>query len=196
MSNGFLTPGLADEIQEDLKGQSPGRPSVYTEDAAHEILRRTAQGEPILRICRSEHLPARSTVYEWLHDNLHGFADKFARAKELGAEAIRDETFDIADDGFNDWMEKENKDGSTFVALNKEAIMRSKLRIDQRQWYLSVFKPSVYGNKQSVELTGKDGGPVHMKSEVKADKIAALLSQAEARKPKTETQDDDVSDLI
>ena len=60
---------------------------------------------------------------------------------------------EIADDGRNDWMEVETKKGS-YVSLNSEAVARSRLRIDQRKWYLSKLAPKKYGEKLDIEHSG------------------------------------------
>jgi hypothetical protein len=55
---------------------------------------------------------------------------------------IADELLEIADDGSNDWMERE-KGG---YELNAEHIQRSRARIDTRKWLLSKMLPKVYGD--------------------------------------------------
>ena len=42
-----------------------GRPTIFTPELAREIPTRLAEGESLRKICADEHMPARSTVYEW-----------------------------------------------------------------------------------------------------------------------------------
>ena len=60
-----------------------------------------------------------------------------------------DEVLEIADDGSNDWMERDGRD-----VENSEAIARSRLRVDTRKWVLSRMLPKMYGDKQSLDLSG------------------------------------------
>ena len=136
-----------------------GRPSLYTEELAAEICQRIASGETLSQICRtSEHMPARTTVLLWALDDREGFSDRYARAREMQFEAWADEITEISDDGTNDWMERESKDGSTQTVLNGEHVQRSRLRVDSRKWLLSKLKPERYGDK--LQHSGPGGGPV------------------------------------
>jgi hypothetical protein len=98
-------------------------------------------------------MPAESTVRDWVVSNRDGFSAKYAQAREAGYLKIADELLDIADDGRNDWEERETR-GSTYIALNKEAVERSKLRVETRKWLLSKMLPKVYGDKITNEITG------------------------------------------
>jgi hypothetical protein len=130
-----------------------GRPTLYTEALAEEICRRIADGETLKQVCRDEHIPADSTVRLWVLDDRDGFSARYARARDLHLEGMADEITEIAEDGRNDWMERETKSGRIVTALNEEAVARSRLRIDSRKWLLSKLKPERYGD--SLKLTGQ-----------------------------------------
>lgn len=134
-----------------------GRPSKFTQEIADEICERLSEGESLRRICMSEHIPERRTVFSWLlNDKYKEFHHQYTRARELQAENFADEMSDIADDGSNDYME--TIDGETGAILgyklNGEHINRSRLRIDTRKWIASKLKPKKYGDKIEVENTG------------------------------------------
>ncbi len=131
-----------------------GRPSVYTPEIATEICNRVAEGESLYRICEDDHMPSRSTVLKWALDDLHGFSSVYARARELQLGVREDEIFDIADDGRNDWEERPGKGGETYIALNKEAVERSKLRVATRQWVLTKLRPDKFGDRVKQEFSG------------------------------------------
>lgn len=135
-----------------------GRPSVYTEAIAAEICARLSAGETLRQICRSEHMPDERTVRGWVLDDREGFSPRYARAREMQFEAWADEITEISDDGTNDWMERESKDGSSQTVLNGEHVQRSRLRVDSRKWLLSKLKPERYGDK--LQHSGPGGGPV------------------------------------
>lgn len=131
-----------------------GRPSDYTPEIASAICARIAEGEPLRQVCRDGGMPAQSTVYLWLQR--HGeFSEQYARAREAMMDRFADEILEIADDSTNDWIERENRDGSKYEAPDTEHIQRSKLRIESRQWLMGKCAPKKYGDKQTLEHTGK-----------------------------------------
>ena len=170
------------------------RKDTYTQQIADEICERIAQGEPLRQICRDEHMPAWRTVYDWLN-KYEEFATAIARARELGYDAIAEETLDIADEGTNDWMEKLGADGQPIGwQLNGEHVQRSKLRIETRLKLLAKWSPKKYGDKQQVEMSGQLATSSMTEDEIRAE-LAALATAGIIAS--TEQQgDDDVSDLI
>jgi hypothetical protein len=138
-----------------------GRPTSYTEGLAAEICKRVADGETLSQVCRSDHIPPRTTVMQWVLDNREGFSVRYARAKDMQIEFWADEILDVSDDGTNDYMVRsgaEDDDKSAWC-LNGEHISRSRLRVDSRKWLLSKLRPERYGDK--VQHTGGDGaGPI------------------------------------
>ena len=64
---------------------------------------------------------------------------------------MAEEILDISDDGTNDWEEREIARGRTIIALNTEAVQRSKLRVDTRKWLMAKMKPKKYGD--TLDLT-------------------------------------------
>lgn len=124
-----------------------GRPSAYSEELAVEICERMASGESLREICRDEHMPARSTVFLWIAHNKNGFSDRYAKAFEARMYYHADELLDIADDGSNDWMERNGDDGNPAYVTNGENIQRSRLRVDTRKWLMSKLLPQ-YKDKQ------------------------------------------------
>lgn len=144
-----------------------GRPSDFTQEVADAICTRIAAGESLRAICQDEHMPAASTVFLWLIKHLE-FSEQYARAREAQADFLADEIIEISDDGTNDWMVRNGKDGedSTYV-LNGEHVQRSKLRVDSRKWFASKVAPKKYGDKVETTLTGPDGGPIRTVTEVR-----------------------------
>lgn len=134
-----------------------GRPSGFTKTIADTICGRIAGGESLRAICRDEDMPSKSMVMRWLAQN-ESFRDQYAQAREIQIDELAEEILDIADDGSNDWMEREQKDGGTGWTLNGEHVQRSRLRIDSRKWLLGKMAPKKYGEKMTQELTGADGG--------------------------------------
>ncbi len=133
-----------------------GRPSEYTQDLADRLCEQLAEGVSMHRACEPDDMPSKRSVFRWLRTD-EEFRHQYENAKAEAADFLAEEMIEIADDGTNDWMEKENKDGSTYEVVNSEHIQRSRLRIDARKWIASKLKPKKYGDKTSTEITGADG---------------------------------------
>lgn len=131
----------------------------FSQEVADAICERLSDGKSLRSICADDTMPSKTSVFRWLADNAT-FRDQYARARELQAETLVDEIVDISDDSTNDYITKTNTDGSTYEQLNSEHIQRARLRVDSRKWLAGKLKPKVYGEKSSVEVTGKDGSPL------------------------------------
>jgi hypothetical protein len=132
------------------KPKPHGRPTKFTQEIARHICEQLAKGKSLRRICaESEDFPHESTVRLWVVDDVQGFYTQYVRARDIGLDAMADEMLDIADDGENDYVERERKDGSVFIALDREAVARSGLRVDTRKWYLSKLAPKRYDRPQT-----------------------------------------------
>lgn len=128
-----------------------GRPSEYTEEIAGLICERLMDGQSLRSICLADDMPSGATVFRWLADpRYENFRDQYARAREAQADAMADEILDIADDGTNDYVERERPDGSKFDAVDSEHIQRSRLRVEARKWLASKLLPKKYGDKQLI----------------------------------------------
>jgi hypothetical protein len=139
-----------------------GRPSNYTDELAAEICAQLADGYSLRSVCRADDMPDKATVFRWLgatHEDgtykYPSFRDQYARAKQEAADAMAEEILDIADDGVNDWMEKEYGNRREWV-VNGEALQRSRLRVDTRKWLMAKMKPKKYGDKIDMTTNGKD----------------------------------------
>ena len=148
---------------------SAGRPTLYSPELRDKICSLLASGMTLRAICRMDEMPERQTIYNWLYGNIgerkdeegkvieQGFFDHYTRAREIGLDEVADETIEIADDGRNDWMQVEIRKGTFKPILDKEAVLRSKLRVDTRQKYLENMAPRKYGNRVKVENQQLDG---------------------------------------
>jgi phosphatidate phosphatase PAH1 len=130
-----------------------GRPSSYTKAIADEICERLAHGESLHSICKSEHMPSKTTVLRWAIDDVQGFKTVYAHAREIQLGVREDELFDIVDDSTNDWIERESKNGDVSVVPNREHIDRTRLRVETRKWVLTKLRPDRFGDK--IEQTHK-----------------------------------------
>ena len=128
-----------------------GRPTKKRESLVKAICLRLMLGQSLNSICKLDLYPSKSTVFKWLLED-ESFSDKYRRAREMQQEHYLDEIIEIADDGTNDWMEREAKDGSTYEVVNHEVVNRSKLRISTRQWVMERMAPRKYNPKSHEEV--------------------------------------------
>jgi hypothetical protein len=130
------------------KGGPP--PFPWTEDIEIEIFSRLAGGESMKSICRTPGMPSPETVYARCFSEPE-FDKRYLRAREMQAEYHADEIIEIADDGSNDWMARNDPNNPGWVA-NGENINRSRLRIDARKWIAVKLLPRKFGDKAQVEV--------------------------------------------
>lgn len=142
-----------------------GRPTVYTREIADEVCRRIAGGQTLSEVCRDENMPPRTTVAQWDIDNRDEFSVRYARARCHLLEHWADEVTTIADDGTNDWIERNAPDNEGWQ-FNGEHVQRSRLRTDNRKWLLSKLRPDKYGDK--LDLNNTHGV---------TDRLAALMEK-------------------
>lgn len=121
-----------------------GRPTTFTQELADTICLMISEGASVRDVCKSESMPARSTVYKWLAE-AEGFSDHYRIALEARADYLFDDLLEIADDSANDFVEK--KYGQV---LDKEAVLRAKLRVDTRKYVIERLAPKKYGPKMDL----------------------------------------------
>lgn len=121
------------------------RPSKRSPQVEDEICRRLSEGETLRAICRDEGMPSWQRIYEWVASD-ESFAGRIARARELGADAIAEETLDILDEPPERTnTEHGDKVDSGYVAWQKN-------RAEQRLKLLAKWFPKKYGDKQEIDL--------------------------------------------
>lgn len=138
----------------------PAKRKPMTQEFADEILRRMAKGESLMQICRDEHIPDRSTVYDYRNAN-EEFADDYARACDDRADHMFDEINEIANTPIEGETQKiiPGKDGKPEVVeiSRGDMIQHRKLQIDTKKWILARMSPKKFGEKTINEHSGPDG---------------------------------------
>jgi hypothetical protein len=136
-----------------------GRPSTFDEAIATEICERLAEGEPLRVICRDDHMPPWRTVYHWMEDRPE-FSARIARGRDMGMDAILEDTLLIADEPKEGIRREESETGVKTVS--EDMLGHRKLQIETRLKLLAKWNPKKYGDKLSTELTGPNGGPLQV----------------------------------
>lgn len=126
-----------------------GRPSSFSPELTDRICSLVSTNPLGIReLCKLyPELPDPQTIYRWIADK-KDFREQYARAKETQLQLLEDEMLTIADDATNDYMDVTRR-GETIRVLDKEAVMRSNLRIETRKWLMSKLLPKKYGDKQA-----------------------------------------------
>lgn len=151
------------------------KPREYTEELGLIICERLMDGMSRHAIVKQQDMPTLGTLLRWLAEQ-ENFSRIYAQARAERNHSIFEETLDIANDGSNDWMEIFDKNGDAIGwRVNGEAIQRSKLRVDQRKWFLAKLDPVNYGEKTTTELSGPNGGPIQTKATIELNPAEAYL---------------------
>ena len=101
-------------------------------------------------------MPAWRTVYKWL-DEQPEFHARFARARELGQEAIFEDALLIADtpeEGIETEISESGK-----KEKRGDMLGHRKLKIETRLKLLAKWNPKKYGERLHSEVTGSNGSP-------------------------------------
>ena len=158
-----------------------GRPSKYTPAIAEEIAQRLSMGEPLRKICRDEHMPEWRTVYDWLAKD-EDLSARVARAREVGHEAMAEETLVIADERPEINPIIDSKTGEVIrIDLSSAYIQWQRNRIDTRLKLLACWNPSKYGTK--LQMGGDPKNPLKIEVKTEAEQsLAELLKHAELKR--------------
>ena len=117
-------------------------PHRYTPEVAGEILAAIEEGESLIQTCKRPDLPSMRSVFRWLEDDVDGFRQKYARAREVQGHVRAEMAIDAA---------REAKDAGL-----------GRLAYDALRWHAGKLLPKVYGDKVTNEnqTLGANGQPV------------------------------------
>jgi len=94
--------------------------------------------------------------------------------------AFGEQILDIADDSRNDWLTA--KTGRQIP--NKELVLRSKLRIEAREFHMSRLHPQTWGDRQKIDLKSDWSLLTDEERRRKAEELIAMIR--ELREPPLE----------
>jgi len=160
--------------------------STYTPELADEICERIANGETLRAVCRDAHMPSWVTVYTW-RKTYPEFSERFALARELGADAIAEEALEISNTPRAGERTEESDTG--YKTVREDMLGHRKLQIETRLKLLAVWFPRKYG--QRIDMT-TGGESLNLTAEDRAAKLAAIQAAAAHRK----AQQEDGADLL
>ena len=97
-------------------------------------------------------MPGWVTVYNWINDD-PAFAERIARARELGFDAIAEEALEIANTTVEGETRKITEDGVEVTVA--DMLGHRKLQIETRLKLLAKWSPKRYGERTQHEHSGK-----------------------------------------
>ena len=127
-----------------------GRPTKLNPELADDICTRLAGGESLRAICRGDEYPALSTVLLWVVQDRDGFSAQYHGAREAAGYAHADEA-----------LELRHK-----VLTGEVEPNAVKVALDALKWGAERMAPKAHSQKQQLEHTGKDGGPIKAESKI------------------------------
>lgn len=128
-----------------------GRPvQPVPQDKADEIVEWISHGNTLRDWCRKAGNPHYSTVYDWLLKD-DEFAQRFARARDIGADVIAEDALAIIDATPDRVIsDKSNAVDSGYVSWQKA-------RAEFRLKLLAKWNPKKYGDKLDLKHSGSVG---------------------------------------
>lgn len=116
------------------------------------ICEHLADGQSLRAVLRMPGMPSRGIVFRELEQD-EAFANQYARAKQVGIEALADDVMAIADE--TEVANVYDSEGNIVdVKLDATAVARNRLRVDSRKWILSKLAPKKYGDKLDHNIGG------------------------------------------
>ena len=137
------------------RGAPKGSGSKFTQAFADRICQDVSNGIPLRQVARDLKIEWR-TVYNWMEAH-PPFATAIARARELGQEAILEDTLRLADTPVAG-VTRTVKDDGKVEEKTEDMLGHRKLQIETRLKLLAKWNPKRYGDK--IELRGDPAAPL------------------------------------
>lgn len=144
---------------------TPGISKYPRQEIEDEIVARISNGETLRAICRDDHTPHFTQVYDWLAANPE-FQERFEKARLVGFDAIAQECLAIIDET-PEYCETEGG-----RRVDSGYVQWKKYRVWCRLQLLARWDPKRYGERISTELTGPGGGAL------KIDEVRRVIIDA------------------
>jgi len=121
-----------------VRPRTSKKPTLYSDEIMDEILRRVAHGETLTQACNTNPgFPAPSTVIDWIHQDRHNLAERYARARDSQIARWADDIID------------------TSAKATPETANALRLVVDSKKWLIARLRPAQYGDKVDVTSAGR-----------------------------------------
>lgn len=165
------------------RGHSNGK--RLSKALAARLCEAVANGVPLTRACKDEGVKI-STVFDWLQRET-ALRGMYARACETRLQVLEERVLELCHMGHEAALDE---------MTGRDRLTAIKLEIDTLKWMLGKLMRCKYGEKQVVELTGKDGEKLEAKQpiDMEAVKQVALLQAQMEQKLREEASDGSAED--
>ena len=127
------------------------------EDIKVQIIGWLSEGKTLREFCRKEEMPAFATIYDWLEGDME-FSARFARARDMGHDAIAEDALRIADSIFLGRKvvthSGGDEDDDSVTVTEEDSVQHRKLQIETRLKLLAKWNPKKYGEKTVIAGDG------------------------------------------
>ena len=131
-------------MTEKNKGGRP--PQSVPLDKADSLVEWISGGQMLAAWCREYNIGV-TTVYDWMYKDPE-FSDRVARARELGADSIADQSLGIVDE-----EPERGADGK----VDPGWVQHQKLKAEHRLKLITKINPRKWGDSHKVEHSGSIG---------------------------------------
>lgn len=145
-------------------------PSKRNDAIEHEILNRLARGEPLSAICRSdEKFPHPSVWRDWCESD-QALAIAYARAREIGEDAIAEECLAIIDEPPARLVTDQGP------RIDPADVHNRRLRFEGRLKLLAKWNPKRWGDRVDVTSNGEHALNIAAGIEEGSKRLARFLA--------------------
>lgn len=157
--------------------ETVGRPSIRTDENRTKIISLVSEGFSLRQISKMPGMPERSSIVAWLTED-EVFSSQYALAWKMSADVDVEEMYEIVDNTATDYDVEIDPDTGEIkgIKINKEAVMRSRLRWDHRRWMASKKAPKKYADKIDIDLKS-DSRVRQINGEMTQEQAAQLYAE-------------------
>lgn len=121
-----------------------------------KVIKELQKGRSLRKILKDDQTPSRTALYSWLDEDAE-YAERFARAMEIGDEVLEEQKLEIAETRLVETVEEIGRTGKTPFTkiITRDNVQRSKLMIETIDKILARRNPRKYGNKLDLTSAGE-----------------------------------------
>ncbi|WP_156809322.1 terminase small subunit-like protein [Saccharibacter floricola] len=113
----------------------------FSQTLFDEMMVEIMLGKKVREICSGVKRPSKDTFFRWIGKDT-ALSDQYARAREHATDGFEDDILDL--------IERTNPENAT----------ANKTKFEMLRWMMARRAPKRYGDKQQLEHSGPDGGPI------------------------------------
>ena len=143
-------------------GKARGRRQTW--DLADAVCEWLESGRPLAEWCRGEGRPSRAKVHAWRDEN-EAFARRFARAREIGHDALADDLIELVEAPVQVFGQLDGKGNLVAERMDPVDVQRRRLEVEAKLKLLAcwsaAYRPGVKIEHSVDESLGKRMDAAH-----------------------------------